>query len=290
MMLTMKLWCSLWLLDLVHAAKVKPSVNVAVAAPLDLVVQEPGFGSSNHTQLFKKLGDEPALALMNVTTNHSLFVKGDEAVHDLGNASEMYMEEGMEHDIVDGLESEGEHDDAYGHDEEHYHDEEHDHFLEYDENHVSEFEKMDQDDSLALASEMASEKGLSVSNSSMNLSEAMTGEMEASHPWRLRLPRGCWRGRRWGHRVICTHCHSGWRRYGHYCHERKCGHPCKSCPGFWHRQQNNHCNSCHGGWALVGRTCKTEHVVHSGWSRRGDDKVTWVKDCWSNGGTEWSWP
>lgn len=109
MMLTMKLWCSLWLLDLVHAAKVKPSVNVAVAAPLDLVVQEPGFGSSNHTQLFKKLGDEPALALMNVTTNHSLFVKGDEAVHDLGNASEMYMEEGMEHDIVDGLESEGEH-------------------------------------------------------------------------------------------------------------------------------------------------------------------------------------
>lgn len=27
----------------------------------------------------------------------------------------MYMEEGMEHDIVDGLESEGEHDDAYGH-------------------------------------------------------------------------------------------------------------------------------------------------------------------------------
>lgn len=33
----------------------------------------------------------------------------------------------------------------WGHDEEHYHDEEHDHFLEYDENHVSEFEKMDQD-------------------------------------------------------------------------------------------------------------------------------------------------
>jgi len=71
------------------------------------------------------------------------------------------------------------------------------------------------------------------------------------------------------------------------CETGNTGSACKSCAAPGKREVENHCASCNSGFALVGRICKDQHVVHSGWSGRADDaKATatcpegmWIKKC-----------
>lgn len=74
------------------------------------------------------------------------------------------------------------------------------------------------------------------------------------------------------------------------------GKMCKSCPAPGAREVENHCASCNNGYALVGKVCKDEHVVKSGWSGQRDDaRATaecpagmWMKKCEIiKGGSDW---
>ncbi|CAK9088453.1 Tenascin [Durusdinium trenchii] len=84
---------------------------------------------------------------------------------------------------------------------------------------------------------------------------------------------------------LCKSCPVPSQREAYDCDNKKCA----TCVDQAQRKApaHNHCSTCHGGSVIVGRECKSEHVVKSGWSATRDDRRAtaecpagmWLKKC-----------